>query len=268
MALGRTVFPNGNIFPTRVSADGNPRYKVGGITIDWGNITAPGSDVTLPDGSIIKAGQKYVRYGQVMTKETLSGGTGTVQTLTGTATGGTFTFTFTRSDNQTLVTTAALAFNATAAQVLAAIQAVAAPGQAVSSSGGALGTAAVPVVFSTSTPIGSVNAALLTGGTVTVALTNAGSTGGYFGPFDSAATDGRQNLNRGDCFVMDQTVLQYSSGSNLLSVSNDQVGGAIDGGTIKIDRVLQSGVGAHSLAAGPTLAEFLAAFPMFQIDRD
>jgi hypothetical protein len=35
----------------------------------------------------------------------------------------------------------------------------------------------------------------------------------------------------------------------------------IHGGECWIDRVIQSGTGTHSLAAGPTLAELLAAFP-------
>jgi hypothetical protein len=35
----------------------------------------------------------------------------------------------------------------------------------------------------------------------------------------------------------------------------------IHGGECFIDRIIQSGTGTHSLAAGPTLAELLAAFP-------
>lgn len=266
--FGRTLLSTNNVALTRVSADNNPAYKVAGVTIDWSAVTAVGSDTTLADGSLIKSGQKFLRYGQILTKETLAGGTGTIQTFTGTATGGTFTYSFIRSDNGLTVTTAALAFNASAATVLAAIQAVAAPGQAVSSSGGALGSAAVPVVYSTFTPLGTVNAALLTGGTVTVAQTNAGTTGGYFGPFDSAASDGRQNLNRGDCFILDETITQYDSGTPGISPENTQIGRVFDAGLVWIDRVLQSGAGAHSLAAGPTLAEFLAAFPAVRIARN
>jgi hypothetical protein len=71
--------------------------------------------VTLPDGSIIKANNQFLRYGQVMCKIT----TGTSQTLTGTATGGNFTLTLLRPDTQQNVTTGNIAFNASAATVLA-----------------------------------------------------------------------------------------------------------------------------------------------------
>lgn len=163
MAYGRTSLANNNVFPTRVSADGIPKYKAGGITIDWATVAALGSDTTLPDGSVVRSGQKMLRYGQVVTKITATG---------------------------------------------------------------------------------------------------------LFGPYDPAAADGRQTLARGDCFVMDETVLQYPSGSPLLGASTDQTGGAIEGGDIWIDRVLQAGTGAASLAAGPTLANLSTAFPAFYYVRN
>lgn len=260
--FGRTLLSNNSIALTGVSADRNPLYKPGGITIDWSVVTAVSSqDAVLPDNSIVKVGQKYLRYGQIMTKET---GAGTVQTFHGTASGGTFTYSFIRSDNGLTVTTAALAATATAAQVLAAIQAVAAPGQAVSSSGGALGTADVVVTFSTYTPLGTVNGGSLTGGTVTVTQTTAGTTGGMFGPYDPGASDGRQTLTRGECFILDFTVTQYDSGTPGISPENTQIGGVFDAGLVWKDRILQAGAGSHTLAAGPTLAEFLSAFPMIR----
>lgn len=160
---GRNLLSNNTVQPTRVSSDGSPIYKAGGAMIDWTTVAAVGSDTTLTDGSVILNGQKFLRYGQVMTKITASG---------------------------------------------------------------------------------------------------------KFGPYDSAAADGRQLLARGDCFVLDETWTQYGTGSANLSAQNDQIGGLIDGGRIFIDRVIQSGVAAHSLAAGPTLAEFSAAFPAFELVRD
>ena len=265
--IGRTVLSLNSVMPTRVCADGVPVYKAGGITIDWGTVTALGADTTYPDGSLVRSGQKLLRYGQVVTKLTTAAGA-TTQTLTGTATGGSFTLTLTRPDTNQPVTTGTIAWNATAATVLTAIQAVLAPGQAVSSSGGALGTAAVTVVFGTYFPIVTVNGALLTGGTVTPAVTVVGATSGYFGPYDPAASDGRQNLNRGDCFVLDEMVLQYDAGTSALTSATDQTGGALEGGHIYIDRVLQSGAAAASLALGPTLVNFSAAFPRFSFVRD
>jgi hypothetical protein len=151
--------------------------------------------------------------------------------------------------------------------VLAALQAVLGPGQVVSASGGPLGTGAVTVVFGTFVPILVVNGGALVGGTVTPAVTVAGASSGKFGPYDFAATDGRQTLTRGECFVLDETWLLTPSG-NLLPAGNEIIGSAIDGGRIYIDRVIQSGTATHSLTLGPTLAEFLAAFPHFQIVKN
>src|SRR4051812_34224319 len=91
---------------TRVSSDGSPLVKTAGVSLDWATVAAVASnDVTLNDGSVIKVGAKYLRYGQVITKIT----SGTVQTLTGTATGGTFTLSITRPDTQQVVTTGTIA---------------------------------------------------------------------------------------------------------------------------------------------------------------
>jgi hypothetical protein len=86
--------------------------------------------------------------------------------------------------------------------------------------------------------------------------TSNGGTVGKFGPYDPAATDGRQSLVRGDCFLVNRAV-----------VSNDpraEFPEAINGGKIWLARVLQSGTATHTLALGPTLAEVEAAFPEAQ----
>jgi hypothetical protein len=250
-----------------VLAKGVGGYKDGGITLDLTTIpAASGSDVTLPDGSTIKANNQYLRYGQVLTKITTS----SVQTITGTATGGTGTIQLTRPDTGQIVTTAALAFNASAAAVLAAIQAVMGPNQVTSTSGGPLGTGAVTVNFNTFVPIMSLGAgSALTGGTWTFAVTTAGASSGKFGPYDPAATDGRQNLNRGDCFILDETWLLNPAGGSFAGLgSTDIIGGVFDGGDVFIDRVLHSGVATASLALGPTLANLLTAFPLLKITRN
>lgn len=161
--IGRNLLSQNTVQPTRVSADGSPEYKTGGITIDWTTVAAVGSDTTLPDGGVVLSGQKYLRYGQVMTKITASG---------------------------------------------------------------------------------------------------------KFGPYDSAAADGRQLLARGDCVIIDETMTEFASGYSGFSARQDQVGNVFDGGEVYIDRVLNSGVGAASLAAGPTLANLLAAFPRLKITRN
>jgi hypothetical protein len=264
MALGRTVLPTNTVFPTRISADGHPEYKAGGITIDWSTVTASGSDTTLPDGSVIKANLKYLRYGQTMTKIT----TGTGQTLTSTATAGNFTITILRPDTNQQVTTASIAFNASAATILTAVQAVLPPGEAVSSSGGPLNTTPVVVSFSTFFPLVTITNNTLTGGTLTPTVSTVGATGGYFGPYDPGASDGRQTLNIGDAIILDETVLQYPAGTPMVTAANDHYGSPVEGGMVFIDRVLNTGAGAHTLAGGPTLAEIKSTFPRLRLVKD
>jgi hypothetical protein len=265
--FGRNLLSSNNILQTRVSADGQPHYKAGGIAVDWANsITALGSDTTYPDGSLIRSGNKVLRYGQVVTK--IAGGT---NTLTSTATGGTVTLTVTTASpvgGAPSQTTAAIAFGATAAAVATAIGLLTNVGAGnVSGSGGPLGTGAVTLTFA---PIlGTVTVAIgtnsLTGGSLTIgASLGAGNTQGFFGPYDPAASDGRQTLTRGECFIMDETILQYPAGISQLAGANDQVGSAIEGGLVYLDRIIQSGTAAHTLALGPTKAELLAAFPMLR----
>jgi hypothetical protein len=58
----------------KVSADGTPLCKQGGISIDWSLVAAvAGSDVTLEDGVTVKVGEKYLRYGQVVCAVTSGG---------------------------------------------------------------------------------------------------------------------------------------------------------------------------------------------------
>lgn len=366
--FGRTVLSSSFLFPTRVSADGSPKYKYGGITIDWANtVVASGSVVNLADGSQIGSGRKYLRYGQVMTKITKTA-TETV-TVGGGASGGNLVINVTTpSGTVTTAQTATIAYTTglTAATVQAALVALSNVGAGnvtvTGSNGGtssaevdtitwtsptagdvvtiqagslpplqftvnatatatstttqakeawngnaayaALGTATgtttfivtgavagqalnisvsqqgtgtaanvvtaagLPYTFTFANSLGPVtvtaSAASLTGGSPTAVVATAGPGGnyGWFGPYDPAATDGRAVLTRGECFILDQTLLQYSADSSQLSVSNDQVGGVIEGGSVFLARILQSGTAGASLSAGPTLANLQNAFPL------
>jgi hypothetical protein len=57
------------------SADGAPEWKTGGITIDWTKVPAAvTNDATIAgDGTLVKAGDQYLRYGQVVAKITTGG---------------------------------------------------------------------------------------------------------------------------------------------------------------------------------------------------
>lgn len=55
-------------------------FKIGAMTIDWSTITAVVSDTTLPDGTVVKAGHKYIRYGTIMSQITASGKYGPADT--------------------------------------------------------------------------------------------------------------------------------------------------------------------------------------------
>lgn len=57
------------------------QFKAGGVTIDWASVAAvAGADVTLTDGTVIAIGDKYIRYGTVISKITASGKYGPANT--------------------------------------------------------------------------------------------------------------------------------------------------------------------------------------------
>lgn len=56
----------------QLSADGAPKYKAGGVTIDWDYVPAVAVDTTFEDNVVVAAGTKALRYGSVVYR--LSGG--------------------------------------------------------------------------------------------------------------------------------------------------------------------------------------------------
>lgn len=86
-----------------------------------------------------------------------------------------------------------------------------------------------------------------------------GTYAGLWGPYDTAATDGRQTLTRGQCAILNRTwvdaptLLGTGMGTNHPAV--------FEKGLMRKDRLITSGTGTHSLAAGPTDAELEAALP-------
>jgi hypothetical protein len=258
---GRNTF-GGTGRGIEVSSDGSPLWKTGGITIDWATVAAVATnDATIDDGLVVKVGNKYLRYGQVMTKITLTG----KDVVTIDATGGTFTLSVVDALG-TIQTTSALAYNAAAATVQAALVALSNVGTGNAT---VTGSAGGPYTITFADALGGVtltaSGASLTGGsgTATVAQTAPGGDFNKFGPYDPAATDGRATLTRGECFILNSTVVQNAIAGFGIEASSDHPG-VIYGGRVWKARLIQSGVATHTLALGPTLAELLTAFPMIQ----
>lgn len=86
---------------------------------------------------------------------------------------------------------------------------------------------------------------------------------GLYGPYDPAASDGRQTLTRGKVGLLNMTVLQ--TGVLNITAGNTDNMNLVEGGRVWADRLIQAGTGTHTLAAGPTLAELLAVFPRLQL---
>lgn len=235
-----------------IIADGDPIMKPGGMTIDWSTVAAiSGADVTWLDNFIVPIGAKGLRYGQLMCE--ITGGETVVNTVTGTTTAGDFTYTVTNEAGVS-ATTAAIAYNATAATQTTAVEALANVG-----AGGVVITGTTttgPFTLAFSQALGdvtvSVNGAGLTGGTMAVAVTASGARAGKFGPYDPAATDGRQLLVRGKAFWLPRSVREADFGSEYAP--------GLEGGRVFKERLIQSGTATHTLALGPTLAEVITLF--------
>lgn len=238
------------------------QFKVGGITLAWALIAAAGADAILKDKTPIKAGDKYAQFGQIFCKVTQA----EVQTvdLSGDddPTGGTFTMTV---FGETLT---GLAYNITAADLQSAIRAINNPYAKTVTVSKALFvyTITFPPDAGNVAPITTNNGVGFTGGggdtfAITVATTTSGvAGGGKYGPYDPNATDGRQTLSRGNCWINNRTVKEHGAIADLDIGQASDHPQVFDGGTVWKDRILMT-TGAHSLAAGPTVTEFEAAFP-------
>jgi hypothetical protein len=232
-------------------------WVVGGITIDWSLVTAvSGSDATYDDGLVVAVGKKGIPFGTVLCAKQVA----EVQTVTvtGSPTGGTFTLKATGGATET----AAIAYNAAAATVQAAIRALGGDYSDVLVTGSAGGP------YTVTFPAGSgdvvvlvLGTGALTGGTapsVSVATTTAGSAANTYGPFDSAATDGRQNLTRGRCFILNESLLEV----DLAGAPTDHPA-VFDGGLVWKGRLRLGGLNPATLGSGnePAWAAFETAFP-------
>jgi hypothetical protein len=203
-------------------------------------VTAAAADTTLLDGTVIKAGEKYLRYGQVLCAVT----TAEVQTVTisGSPTGGTFTLTANGN------TSSGIAYNATAATVQTAIRALGGLYAGVTVSGSAGGP------YTVTFPANAYNVAQmtasgagLTGGSspsVAVATTTSGvANAGKYGPYDSGASNGLQTLSRGTTVIVNTTIREVAPG-----IATDYPD-VITGGLVFRERLLVGGTGQPSFSA-------------------
>lgn len=234
------------------------QFKVGGITVDWSLVTAQSGATTLIDQTPVADGEKALRFGQILCEVTQV----EVQTvdLSGAddPNGGTWALTILGE------TITGIAWNVTAAALQALIRDIDADGadKVTVSKTGFVYTITFPESVDNVSAV-TVNSTSLTTAATTVTVTigtstQGASTSGYFGPYDPTATDGRQTLSRGKCFILNRTVKQngHLSGLNTQDTDHPQV---FDGGTVWKDRILMT-TGTHSLAAGPTVTEFESAF--------
>ena len=234
------------------------QFKPGGITVDWSLVAAQSGDTTLVDQTPVKDGEKFLRFGQIMCEVTQV----EVQTvdLSGDAdpTGGTWSLTILGE------TISGIAYNVSAAALQTLIRAIDADGadQITVSKSGFVYTITFPESLDNVAAVTVNSASLTSGGTVAVTIgtsTQGTSTSGKYGPYDPSATDGRQTLSRGRCFVLNRTVKENGYGANINIAATDHLQ-VFDGGTVWKDRILMT-TGTHSLAAGPTVTEFETAFP-------
>jgi hypothetical protein len=238
-------------------------FKAGGITSDWSLITAVAADTTLDDGTVVKAGDKYSRYGQVWGLIAKS----EVQTITftGGPTAGEAIITLPASGDAAAEVAVAVAFNASAQivqDVLNALPRLGQNGVTVARTGA--GSNGDPYVYTVtvSRNLGNVpqftSTHTFTGGTTpttTHATTTAGAGAGLYGPIDTSATDGRQTLTRGECYIQNETVLYSQLGS-------DYIPAVFEGGLVWAARLLVNE------ANQPTLANLLTAMPMLRLIKE
>lgn len=237
-----------------------PPYKTGGVTLDWATFPAvSGADKTLTDGRVVNIGDKYLRYGQCISRI----GANSSFTLTVTATGGTYKL-IVGVNGAATQTTGTIAFGANAATILAAIQALSNVADAdvtVTGTGpwtitfvGALAQALIAL---------TADNALATGGVATIGTVATGSLNpGLWGPYDPAAVDGRQNRTRGGLYIADETTVWLRDPR-----SDFAPGGVFDGAGAYVfkARVINN---ANDLTTNPSVAEMEAAFPGIRWTED
>lgn len=208
--------------PVQVTADGYPEWKVGGVTIDWATVPAVAADTTLLDGAVIKAGYRGMQFGTILTKITASGLYGP----------------FTPAKTNTTVNGATV-IGAQTMTLTSAANLL--PGDVLTID--TAGQAETAQVLSVSGSVVTFVAPLTKTHADTVAV--------------AKATTGRETLVAGECFVLNQTVLQTSA--FFLSPGPTDHPAVLEGGSVFLARLQVGGTNQ------PTLAQLLAVLPRLRI---
>jgi hypothetical protein len=241
------------------AVDNTEHRPTAGVTFDWDTVTALAADTYHSiHGMTLPAGVKFLEYGTIICKIT----TTEVQTATisGSPTGGTFILNVTIDGVE--YPTSAIPYNATAAQVQAALEAIEAvgPGNVAVARGGSAPNYVYTITWQrglSNVAVTMTDTSSLTGGTtpdVAIATTTAANAkGGMYGVYDAGATDGRQTLTADECWIVDYSVVQ--SWPLNLPASDSNHPSVFNGGRAYKQRLKVGGTGQ------PSWANFRAAFP-------
>src|SRR3982751_4524165 len=74
-SFGETALDQAGTSISVIASPNGLRWKVGGVTIAWGTVPAQGAPVEWRDGLQVAAGEKGLRYGQVLVEITAAGPT-------------------------------------------------------------------------------------------------------------------------------------------------------------------------------------------------
>lgn len=88
---------------------------------------------------------------------------------------------------------------------------------------------------------------------------------GKFGPYASGASDGRQTLTRGECYILNETVLQYPAGVGMPGQGATDHPAVFDGGLVWKARL---GIDPSGTTTKPSTSSFQTAFPRIAYAQD
>lgn len=216
---GRTVL-NQTGQPIQAAAN-MPEWVVGGVTIDWNTVGASAAATTLGDGTPVPLGVKALEYGVILCKINATGKYGP---YTVTAAG---------------TTTSAASLSGALALSLASAAGVVPGDVLLVDTGGTQESVSVQAVSGT-----------------TITLVAPAAFAHASGVAVSKPDDGRQALARGNCAILNESVLQFGV-FGLTIVPTDHPG-CFNGGLVWRARLKIGGAGQPSVAA------FEAAFPRIQ----